>query len=432
MQNNNEQRMKRPLKNKIILSILFIVFAIDICCIAFNYSKFVRLNNTYTTELARTVINTCTLIIDGDRMEDYLETRKRDTDYYAIWNKLIDYRNTNKAIMKLSVVSFRENGCYYIFDTDLSDNGAFLGDLRAYDTTQKSVKDALMNFTMDKSLEYGTHTDIYVPIKSSYNIPVAYVVAGISVDSIKKEQEQYLIWLAMIVTGVAFVFGILLIFYMNRSIITPINMMTSAAVSYAKNLKEDSQTSPLQQLSIQTGDELERLCESLKTMENDILISSVNLVNATWNSNHDSMTQLYNKRYYWELLPQLENEKNIGVIYMDIDNLKLMNDRCGHDLGDEVIMNAADLIHNYEIAGAECCRVGGDEFVMIIRNTTLEEVDDLVVRLREDKNNVLSNASKEFVCRLAVGGAFRLENESIGATIKNAEQEMYKNKHAKR
>lgn len=432
MQNNNEQRMKRPLKNKIILSILSIVFAIDICCIAFNYSKFVRLNNTYTTELARTVINTCTLIIDGDRMEDYLETRKRDTDYYAIWNKLIDYRNTNKAIMKLSVVSFRENGCYYIFDTDLSDNGAFLGDLRAYDTTQKSVKDALMNFTMDKSLEYGTHTDIYVPIKSSYNIPVAYVVAGISVDSIKKEQEQYLIWLVMIVTGVAFVFGILLIFYMNRSIITPINMMTSAAVSYAKNLKEDSQTSPLQQLSIQTGDELERLCESLKTMENDILISSVNLVNATWNSNHDSMTQLYNKRYYWELLPQLENEKNIGVIYMDIDNLKLMNDRYGHDLGDEVIMNAADLIHDYEIAGAECCRVGGDEFVMIIRNTTLEEVDDLVVRLREDKNNVLSNVSKEFVCRLAVGGAFRLENESIGVTIKNAEQEMYKNKHAKR
>lgn len=424
--------MKRPLKNKIILSVLFIVFAIDICCIAFNYSKFVRLNNTYTTELARTVINTCTLIIDGDRMEDYLETRKRDTDYYAIWNKLIDYRNTNKAIMKLSVVSFRENGCYYIFDTDLSDNGAFLGDLRAYDTTQKSVKDALMNFTMDKSLEYGTHTDIYVPIKSSYNIPVAYVVAGISVDSIKKEQEQYLIWLVMIVTGAAFVFGILLIFYMNRSIITPINMMTSAAVSYAKNLKEDSQTSPLQQLSIQTGDELERLCESLKTMENDILISSVNLVNATWNSNHDSMTQLYNKRYYWELLPQLENEKNIGVIYMDIDNLKLMNDRYGHDLGDEVIMNAADLIHDYEIAGAECCRVGGDEFVMIIRNTTLEEVDDLVVRLREDKNNVLSNVSKEFVCRLAVGGAFRLENESIGVTIKNAEQEMYKNKHAKR
>lgn len=424
--------MKRPLKNKIILSVLFIVFAIDICCIAFNYSKFVRLNNTYTTELARTVINTCTLIIDGDRMEDYLETRKRDTDYYAIWNKLIDYRNTNKAIMKLSVVSFRENGCYYIFDTDLSDNGAFLGDLRAYDTTQKSVKDALMNFTMDKSLEYGTHTDIYVPIKSSYNIPVAYVVAGISVDSIKKEQEQYLIWLVMIVTGAAFVFGILLIFYMNRSIITPINMMTSAAVSYAKNLKEDSQTSPLQQLSIQTGDELERLCESLKTMENDILISSVNLVNATWNSNHDSMTQLYNKRYYWELLPQLENEKNIGVIYMDIDNLKLINDRYGHDLGDEVIMNAADLIHDYEIAGAECCRVGGDEFVMIIRNTTLEEVDDLVVRLREDKNNVLSNVSKEFVCRLAVGGAFRLENESIGVTIKNAEQEMYKNKHAKR
>ena len=432
MQNNNKQKMKRPLKNKIILSVLFIVFAIDIFCITFNYTRFVTLNNTYTSELAKTVINTCTLTIDGDRVEDYLETRKRDTNYYEIWNKLIDYRNTNKDIMKLSVVSFKENGCYYIFDTDLSDDGAFLGDLRAYDTKQESVKDALMNFTMDKSLEYGTHTDIYVPIKSSYNIPVAYVVAGISLDSIKKEQEQYLVWLVMIVTGVVLIFGILLILYMNRSIIAPINRMTSAAVGYAKNLKEDSQTSPLQQLSIETGDELERLCESLKTMENDILISSVNLVNATWNSNHDSMTQLYNKRYYWELLPQLESEKNIGVIYMDIDNLKLMNDRCGHDQGDEVIMNAADLIHAYEIAGAECCRVGGDEFVMILKDTTPEEVEDLVVRLREDKNNVLSNLPKEFVCRLAVGGAFRQENESIDVTIKNAEQEMYKNKHAKR
>ena len=109
-----------------------------------------------------------------------------------------------------------------------------------------------------------------------------------------------------------------------------------------------------------------------------------------------------------------------------------MNDRCGLDQGDDVILNAADLIHDYEIAGAECCRVGGDEFVMIIKDTTPEEVENLVVRLREDKNNVLSNLPKEFVCRLAVGGAFRQENESIGVTIKNAEQEMYKNKHAKR
>ncbi len=432
MQKKNEQRMKRPLKSKIILAVLLICLAIDICCVAFNYSKFVSVNNAYTTELAKTVINTCTLVIDGDRVEDYLDTRRRDTDYYIIWNKLIDYRNINKDIMKLSVVNFQENGCYYIFDTELSSDGAFLGDYRSYDAKQDAVKTELINFSMDKSLIYDTHTDIYIPIKSSYNIPVAYVVAGISTDNIQKEQWSYLLWMALIITGITVVFGIVLILFMNKRIIIPINTMTTVAVNYAKRVKEDTNTSPLQQINIETGDELERLCESLKKMEHDILVSSANLINATWNSNHDSMTQLYNKRYYRELLLQIEEEKSVGVVYLDIDNLKLMNDRYGHDQGDEVILKAAELIHQYETTGTECCRVGGDEFVMILRNTTKAAVNDLVDRMRADKNNTLSQLSKDFICRMAVGGAFRKGNEPIAETIKTAEGEMYKNKHAKR
>lgn len=432
MQKRNNQNMKRPLKNKIILAVLLMCCAIDVCCVAFNYSKFVSLNNGYTTELAKTVINTCTLTIDGDRVEDYLNTRKRDSDYYVTWNKLIDYRNTNQDIVKLSVVSFKEDGCYYIFDTDLSDTGAFLGDFCAYDAEQKAVKNELLNYSMDKSLAYASHTDIYIPIKSSYNIPVAYVVAGISTDNIRKEQLWYLLWLVIIISGITTVFGVLLILFINRIIIVPINRMTSAAVNYAKSVKENTKTSPLQQINIETGDELERLCEALKKMENDILVSSANLLNATWNSNHDSMTQLYNKRYYRELLLQLENEKAVGIVYLDIDNLKLMNDRFGHDQGDKAILKAAELIHQYETTGVECCRIGGDEFIMILKNTTKAAVHDLVERMRADKGNILSDLPEDFICRLAVGGAFCKGNESIAVTIKTAEKEMYQNKHAKR
>ncbi len=432
LQRKNGQKVKRPLKNKIILAVFGICLMIDIFCVVFNYGKYVSINSDYTTELAETIINTCRLVMDGDQVEEYLNTGKRDTNYYVIWNKLIDYRNTNKNIMKLSVVNFQEDGGTYVFDTDLTQEGAFLGDFRPYDVRQEEVKNDLINYTMEQSLVYNSHTDIYIPIKSLYNIPVAYVVAGISTDTIHTQQREYLLGMAFSITGITLLSGIILILFMYKNIIIPINTMAAAAENYAKNVEEDVKVSPLQQIHIKTEDELEHLCESMRKMENDILVSSARLINATWNSNHDSMTQFYNKRYYHEVLSKIDKEEQVGIIYLDIDNLKLMNDTFGHDEGDQIILRAANVIHQYEQLGVECCRVGGDEFVMILRETTAEFVENLVRRLRADKHNTLLDASKDFICRLAVGGAFRRGNESVADTIKRAEEEMYRNKHARR
>ncbi len=432
MQKKNKQKVKRPLKNKIILAVVAMCLMVDIFCIVFNYAKFVSLNSDYAKEIAETIINTCTLVIDGDQVEEYLRTRKRDTEYYVTWNKLIDYRNTNKNIMKLSVVNFQNEGGYYVYDTDLGQDGAFLGDFQPYDARQEAVKEDLVNYTMKHSLVYANHTDIYIPIKSLYNIPVAYVVAGIATDNIQAEQMNYLLRLVFSVTGITIVSGVILILFMYKSMIIPINTMAAAAGNYAKSMEDEEKTLPLEQVHIKTGDELERLCESLKKMENDILVSSARLLNATWNSNHDSMTQLYNKRYYHELLSEIQEEEDLGIIYLDIDNLKRMNDTYGHDEGDEVILRAANIIHQYEEPGFECCRVGGDEFVMVLRETTAQTVADLVKQMRTDQHNTLSDIPKDFICRLAVGGAFRRGKETVADVIKRAEEAMYQNKHARR
>lgn len=432
MEMNSRQKMKKSLRSKIILAVLIFCTFIDLACVAFNYRKYVSLNRDYTVELARTVISTCILSIDGDRVSDYLDTRKRDSNYYEVWNKLIDYRNTNQDIMKLSVVTFDEEGCHYIFDTDLSENGAFLGDSCDYDPVQESVKGRLANYSMNDSLVYPTHTDLYIPVKSSYNIPVAYVVAGISTEKVRNKQLAYLLRLVLMITAIVLVGGAMLLVFMNRCIIKPINTMSEAAVSYIRNF-EDTNASPLQQLHIETGDELEHLCESMKKMENDILVSSASLINATWNSNHDSMTQLYNKRYYKDLLEKLTlAESGVGVVYLDIDNLKLVNDRYGHDTGDQVILKAAEVIHRYEETGCECCRVGGDEFVMLLRDGSPEQVERLVEWLRADEQNTLLEPNGEFICRLAAGGSYQQPGRTVRDTIKAAEEEMYKNKHSRR
>ena len=125
--------MKKSLKYKIVLAIVIIVCIMDVSFIFVNYVNYMNVNRNYTDSLAQTVANTCRLVVDGDSVTGYLDNRRRNTAYYEVWNKLIDYRNTSENVMQISVVNFRDGGGCYVYDTDLTENGAFLGDIRPYD-----------------------------------------------------------------------------------------------------------------------------------------------------------------------------------------------------------------------------------------------------------------------------------------------------------
>lgn len=275
-------------------------------------------------------------------------------------------------------------------------------------------------------------SDYYIPLNSSYNIPVAYIIVGISTENVRREQLTYLGYITIIVTSITVLFGVFMIWFMQHNVLGPLNAMSKAASSYSIAILRDGKESPISRMNIRTGDELERLCESMKKMEHDIIASSSQLAIADWNSNHDSMTQLYNKRHYKEQLKELQNDCTIGVIYFDIDNLKRMNDTFGHEKGDAVILKAAEFIRRYLTEQASGFRIGGDEFVMLIRDCTEEKVQELVSTMRGDEKGNLSDVTAEFYCRLAIGGAFRKTAETLEETIKRADDEMYKNKHSVR
>ena len=420
--------MKKSLKYKIVLAIVIIVCIMDVSFIFVNYVNYMNVNRNYTDSLAQTVANTCRLVVDGDSVTDYLDNRRRNTAYYEVWNKLIDYRNTSENVMQISVVNFRDGGGCYVYDTDLTENGAFLGDIRPYDEVQNAIKDELIACEKIEPLEYNGRSDYYIPLNSSYNIPVAYIIVGISTENVRREQLTYLGYITIIVTSITVLFGVFMIWFMQHNVLRPLNAMSKAASSYSIDILRDGKESPIGRMNIRTGDELERLCESMKKMEHDIIASSSQLAIADWNSNHDSMTQLYNKRQ----LKELQNDSTIGVIYFDIDNLKRMNDTFGHEKGDAVILKAAEFIRRYLTEQASGFRIGGDEFVMLIRDCTEEKVQELVSTMRGDEKGNLSDVTAEFYCRLAIGGAFRKTGETLEETIKRADDEMYKNKHSVR
>lgn len=141
-------------------------------------------------------------------------------------------------------------------------------------------------------------------------------------------------------------------------------------------------------------------------------------------SYYDSLTGAQNRNRYMEKLEQLEQAtcKNIGVLYIDLNGLKSINDTLGHDRGDEALVQTEQ-----EIAACFPCncvyRIGGDEFVVIAY--PIEE-SDFFLRVRKLKQQFAENGT----LKIAVGHRWAEETESIGALIAQADALMYADKKA--
>lgn len=419
---------------RVRMMILLFAFAIvlNIVSIFMNYRNFVNSSEQFTYSMASTVAETCSLIIDTDSLKHYIDTNRRDSAYYETWNKLIDYKNTNSDIISLSVVWFDNNGCHYIMDTDLTEAGAHLGDYRDFDDKQEDYAGDLMAGNSIEFLRYGTHMDIYRPVLSSYNIALGYVIVGVSTTAAKQEQFQYLLRLVAVVFTLTFIIVIIFLWEISRTIIRPINRLSKAAVNYGKSIEEGNEQSALQKLTIRTGDEIEHLFESLKKMERDLLNSSNSLAVATWNSNHDSMTQLYNKRYLWDDAQKTVNRKPVAAFYFDVDNLKKMNDICGHEHGDDVICRTAEFIKKYVPENGFAFRIGGDEFLMLVYDCTAEEAKTLFKQIQFDPEKQLTPPESKVACRIAAGCVHTADCDNLEALVEAADKRMYLDKHSHR
>ena len=105
------------------------------------------------------------------------------------------------------------------------------------------------------------------------------------------------------------------------------------------------------------------------------------------NANTDALTGLYNRRYFYEYVGRHRGAGQLSLLYVDLDNFKLINDCCGHQVGDEVLEAVAHLLREGFPQGM-IARVGGDEFLITITGPVTQEAlqlqaDAFLARLRE-------------------------------------------------
>ena len=145
-----------------------------------------------------------------------------------------------------------------------------------------------------------------------------------------------------------------------------------------------------------------------------------------FDANHDKLTGLFNRRGYDFFLNNVDMETSTLLI-IDLDNFKSINDTYGHDIGDKAIIKASRIILNSFRSQDYVCRIGGDEFaVIMIRSDS--SMKDLITRKVNMINEKLNKAEEESgipSLSCSVGVAFGRVGVRTSELFKRADSALY-------
>jgi len=150
----------------------------------------------------------------------------------------------------------------------------------------------------------------------------------------------------------------------------------------------------------------------------------------------DSLTNLYNRRYLFETLEQLvarslRANSPIGIIMIDIDHFKKLNDSYGHDAGDIALKTAADFFVKGTRAGDVVCRYGGEEFCIVCPDSSIEQTVLIAQKICTGVAGleIKINHNEKITMTLSAGvSAFVDEENMIHGVISQADQALYQAK----
>ncbi|MGA4637618.1 diguanylate cyclase [Pseudomonas solani] len=142
----------------------------------------------------------------------------------------------------------------------------------------------------------------------------------------------------------------------------------------------------------------------------------------------DPLTGLLNRRAMEDALVSIEaGARNLAVVALDIDHFKQVNDRFGHDAGDRALKVVAAVMRACSRDRDLPCRVGGEEFLLLLPGTTLAEAAEVGERLRQSVEDARTEGVGQVTISLGVAD-WVPGGRSLEATFKQADEMMYRAK----
>lgn len=145
---------------------------------------------------------------------------------------------------------------------------------------------------------------------------------------------------------------------------------------------------------------------------------------------HDPMTGLKNRAYFENEMQQIREKHcgRVGIIICDVDGLKIVNDTFGHDSGDNLLIAAGKVIKGCFRDSDVVARIGGDEFAVLLRNSSVATLKSAYRRIREAIASY-NSAKPEFPMSISVGFTASVDAPiNIDELFKDADNKMYREK----
>lgn len=240
-------------------------------------------------------------------------------------------------------------------------------------------------------------------------------------------RETWLLYLGLLALA-----GVLLTaIYINRSIVGRI-------VQLQKALSKERPQS--RDIPVEGRDEIAWMAKSIRRYVDKININESRILEMntelSFLATHDALTKLYNRHYFDRQLNHLGQEaqlKQFSVAMIDIDFFKRINDSHGHNAGDQVIIEVANVLAQGLPAKSLLARIGGEEFAVVFQEASLDEAHQCLERLRQQLEQQEIKISQQRIrVTVSMGLAGYCQDGDLIACLKHADAALYTAKHAGR
>ena len=385
---------------------------------------------------------------------------EKDADYKTAYNNLHSFlrkiadvnKNNHADCTYIGYVDYANEFSIYILDS-AEENACPPGWCDPiYPVNKEVINNPERGFPAykTKTEEYGYLLTSGKPVKDKDGTILGYAYVDISLDAVRSRQANSIVRLSIYLFVTVALITIIVVIVVHYSFAKPIRKLAAVANSFDSEDPEKSHEA-FADLNINTHDEITELAVAMKNVESAVRDQIIQLTKAnealklaqlqtqkmTVLANRDSLTGVKSKTAY-DTFVTFENERIIrdeapafGLAMIDLNYLKEINDLYGHDAGDVALIKLANTIC-LVFKHSPVYRVGGDEFIVILRNDDYANHEALIKEFKERIANIYQNQNLQIQERISAAiGYSELDKEKdrcVDDIFKRADKTMYKHK----
>ena len=390
--------------NKFVQNIIFVSMVVIILLFVL-YGKFVQ-----SSSIEKSIQNDAT-VVSNLVFQNIYTVMKNGGDKDLIENSIKDIQNNLKDI-KVKIV--REN----ILQDEIS-------------------KEVFVTKNI-KITQHGNHIDIVSPIiyKSEclschVNSKVGEVAALTYIEypvlSLKISLKEIIVMVSILFVIIIVVFFSMWYYFLRKYFVLPIKELISQIKTISTH--QDLEKKILIDTSIK---ELKQLEYSFNKQNKEI-INSYNELEII--SNTDALTGVFNRKKFIEYSSIFISEAKryntiFSVLVIDLNKFKYINDNYGHDIGDEVLILFTKIVSNIIRQSDYFFRTGGDEFILLLPNTTINESKNIIEKIKKALDlEAYKKDEVHFYISASFGvSEFNIDGDNINTLVKVADERMYEYK----